>query len=212
MFDMRCATTPMGAIETMMIDMAFAQVGKHLGLPVHAYMGLSDSKKVDAQAGLESATGAVLAVLAGVNMISGPGMMDFENCQSLEKLVIDHEVCGMALRLAAGITQRDEPIATSLLANLSADADFLSHPHTKKWYRRETYYPGPVIDRMTDEASLADGGRCACERAHKIVQEKLAAYQPVPLDDDVARELEVIMSRRLKTFGVKLADHLPADG
>lgn len=212
MFDMRHATTPMGATETMMMDAAYAQVGKHLGLPVHAYMGLSDSKKVDAQAGLESAAGAVLAVLAGVNMISGPGMLDFENCQSLEKLIIDHEICGMALRLAEGITPRDEPFAASLLADLQPDADFLSHPHTKKWYRQETYYPGPVIDRMTAEASLAAGGKCAVERAAKIVEQRLAEYQFVALGDDVDRELESIMSGRLEAFGVKLADHTPPEG
>jgi len=33
-FDMRHGTTPMGAIETAMIDVAYAQVGKSLGLPL----------------------------------------------------------------------------------------------------------------------------------------------------------------------------------
>nr|NIM90549.1 hypothetical protein [Candidatus Aminicenantes bacterium] len=95
-FDMRKGTTPMGAIETMMIDSAYSQIAKHFNLPTHAYMGLSDSKTNDNQAGLETGIGAILAALAGVNVISGPGMMDFESCQSLEKLVIDNEICGMA--------------------------------------------------------------------------------------------------------------------
>ncbi|MCK4450995.1 MAG: trimethylamine methyltransferase family protein, partial [Anaerolineae bacterium] len=43
-FDMRTGTTPMGAVETMMIDCAYAQVGKALGLPTHAYLGMSDAK------------------------------------------------------------------------------------------------------------------------------------------------------------------------
>jgi trimethylamine--corrinoid protein Co-methyltransferase len=53
-FDMRHGTTPMGAIETAMIDAAYAQVGKSLNLPTHAYLGASDAKVVDAQAGMES--------------------------------------------------------------------------------------------------------------------------------------------------------------
>ena len=49
----------MGAMETMMLDMGASQIGKSLGLPTHAYIGLSDSKCVDAQAGLETGIGAV---------------------------------------------------------------------------------------------------------------------------------------------------------
>ena len=41
-FDMRKGTTPMGAVETAMIDAAYAQVGKSLGLPTHCYLGASD--------------------------------------------------------------------------------------------------------------------------------------------------------------------------
>ncbi len=101
-FDMRKGTTPMGAVETMMIDGAYAEIGKHLGLPTQAYMGLSDAKTVDFQAGMESAMGVTIAALSGINNVSGPGMLDFESCQSLEKLVLDHEICGSVLRLARG--------------------------------------------------------------------------------------------------------------
>lgn len=98
-FDMRKGTTPMGAIETMMIDSSYAQIGKFLGLPTHAYMGLSDTKRLDYQSGSESSMGILIAALTGINMVSGAGMLDFESCQSLEKLVMDNEVCGMAQRL-----------------------------------------------------------------------------------------------------------------
>jgi trimethylamine--corrinoid protein Co-methyltransferase len=84
-FDMRTGTTPMGSIATMMLDCSYAQIGKAIkpgGLPTHAYLGMADTKIVDAQTGLESASGAILGALAGVNMMSGPGMMDFESCWS----------------------------------------------------------------------------------------------------------------------------------
>ena len=48
-FDMRKGTTPMGAVETAMIDIAYTQTGKYLGLPTHTYLGASDAKIVDAQ-------------------------------------------------------------------------------------------------------------------------------------------------------------------
>jgi len=85
-FDMRTGTTPMGAVETAMLDIGYAQVGKRLRLPTHTYLGASDAKIVDAQAGLESGVSAMLGALAGINMISGAGMLDFLACFSVEKL------------------------------------------------------------------------------------------------------------------------------
>ena len=54
----------MGAIETAMIDAAYAQVAKRLGMPTHTYLGASDAKVVDYQAGLESGVTAMIGALA----------------------------------------------------------------------------------------------------------------------------------------------------
>src|SRR6266508_4702278 len=72
-FDMRKGGTPMGAVETAMIDSSYAQVGKSLGLPTHTYLGATDSKLVDAQAGLERGMGAMGGALSGMNIIPGAG-------------------------------------------------------------------------------------------------------------------------------------------
>jgi len=98
-----------------MIDVAYTQVGQTLQLPTQAYLGISDSKVVDAQCGLETSAGTILAALAGVNMLSGAGMMAFENCQSFEKLVDDAGIASMAKLLRRGIQIRDDPIALDLI-------------------------------------------------------------------------------------------------
>ena len=64
-FDVRFETTPMGAVETMMLDCANSEIGKRLGLPTQGYIALSDAKQLDAQAGLETGIGATLAALVG---------------------------------------------------------------------------------------------------------------------------------------------------
>lgn len=201
-FDMRKGTTPMGAIETMLIDSGYSQIGKHLNLPTHAYMGLSDAKINDNQAGFETGIGAVLAVLSGINVISGPGMLDFESCQSLEKLVIDNEICGMAYRLIAGISQRDEPIAENLFREFTKEAQFLSLPHTKKWYRQEHIYP-TLIDRDNYDYWVSLGEKPIAERAHekmkKILQDNPASRPP----EKVQTELKTIMLSDAKTYGIE---------
>jgi trimethylamine--corrinoid protein Co-methyltransferase len=205
-FDMRKGTTPMGAVETMMIDGAYAEIGKHLGLPTHAYMALSDSKLVDYQAGMESAMGATVAALSGINNVSGPGMLDFESCQSLEKLVLDHEIVGMALRLTRGIAFRDDPIALPLIEKALERKEFLSLPHTAKWYREEAYFPNEVIDRSTLEEWEAKGSASAAERAHESVEKILAQHEPEPLDGAVRAHLTELMARDAKRYGM---DRLP---
>jgi len=202
-FDMRKGTTPMGAVETMMIDGAYAEIGKYLEVPTHAYMALSDSKLVDYQAGMESAMGAAIAAVSGVNNISGPGMLDFESCQSLEKLVLDHEICGMALRLARGIELRDDPIALPLIQKGLEKKEFLSLPHTTQWYRKEVYYPDAVIDRATLEEWEQKGSKDAAARAAGRVEKLLAEHEPESLDEQVAGHLTEIMAREAKRCGMK---------
>ena len=208
-FDMRKGTTPMGAIETQMIDGAYAEIGKHLGLPTHAYMGMSDSKVVDFQSGMESAMGATVAVLSGINNVSGPGMHDFESCQSLEKLVLDHEIVGLTQRLTRGIEIRDEPIALDQIEEAIEEKDFLSLPHTAKWFRHEAYFPDKVIDRATlgewEEAGRLDSGT----RAHARVEELLVAHVPEPLAEDAKMQLLEIMQKDAHDMGV---DSLPVFG
>jgi len=209
-FDMRAGTTPMGAIETMMIDMAYAQVGKSIkpgGLPTHAYMGMSDAKVVDAQNGLESGIGTVLAALAGVNMVSGAGMLDFESCFSLEKLVIDAEIIGMAKRLIRGMDDSEEPLALTIMRQVGHAGNFLKTRHTRKWFRKEQYIPSAVIDRDFRQTWEDKGAQDTAARAHERVEEVVAAYQPKPLPADVVKELEAITVRAAKARGL---DQLPS--
>ncbi len=208
-FDLRAGTPPMGAIETMMIDVAYTQIGKSLGLPTHAYMGLSDSKSPDAQAGLESGIGAVLAALAGVNVVSGDGMMDYESCQSLEKLVIDSEIIAMAYRLLEGIRQREEPMAVTLLAELASGAEFITHPHTLEWYRKEQMYP-KIIDRGNYQQWVDAGKPTLADRASRRAELLLKA-PPVPVTGGaLARELEAIMLAHARKYGMSSLPPLPA--
>jgi len=201
-FDMRHGTTPMGAIETMMVDMSYAQVGKHLGLPTHAYMALSDAKVVSWQAGAESGIGAVLAALAGVNMVSGPGMLDFESCQSLEKMVLDNEACGMALRLTGGVSDRSADDAVDLMRQVVQTGHFLGHAHTRANFRKELYMPGKALDRATYGDWESRGGLDSAAMAHAEVERIIARGNPEPLADDVAAELDRLMAAEARRLGI----------
>jgi trimethylamine--corrinoid protein Co-methyltransferase len=200
-FDVRYETTPMGAIETMMIDCAYNEIGKYLGLPTQAYISLSDAKLLDAQAGLESGIGATLAALSGINNISGPGMLDFESCHSLEKLVLDNEICGMTYRMVEGIEPKEDFPAMPLFQELLSDQHLLISKHTRRHLKNEHLFPGPVIDRANSSRWKAEGALTLEERAHRDVQKLLESYQPSQLADEVKQELISLMENEARRYG-----------
>ena len=203
-FDMRKGTTPMGAVETMMIAAAYVQIGKHLGLPTHAYMGLSDAKIVDGQAGLETGMGALTAALAGANVISGPGMLNFESCQSLEKLVLDNEICGMALRMVRGIEAREDRLGGDLYGDIYDGEHFLASEETLRWFRKEMDQAGSVIDRDTYDVWKSHGKKSAWDRARGEVDRIMNSYTVEPLPDDSLKALMSIMKDDAQRMGFDL--------
>ncbi|MBU2693248.1 MAG: trimethylamine methyltransferase family protein [Candidatus Eisenbacteria bacterium] len=206
LFDVRFETTPMGAVETQMIDCAYNEIGKYLGLPTQAYISLSDAKQLDAQAGLETSMGATLAGLSGINSISGPGMLDFESCQSLEKLVLDNELAGMIFHLLRGIEPKEDFPALPHFQELVKEGHLLIAKHTRKHLRTEHHFPGPVIDRANSSRWLEEGALTLNERAHREVERILTAYQPTTLPQSVKAELTELMEREARRHGM---DALP---
>lgn len=210
-FDMRTGTTPMGDVNTWLIDCAYIQVGKYLNLPTHTYMGSSDAKLLDAQSGIESAGGTILSALSGANMVSGGGMLDFLRCQSFEKLIIDAEIIGMAKRLMAGIQARDEPVARDLMRQTAHKANFLSHTHTHKWFRKELYIPTPLLDRGSLDAWRLAGSKSITDRASEIIDGLLSSYQPSPLPQKLLDELRTIATTVAQKFGLQTLPALPQE-
>lgn len=206
-FDMRQGTTPMGAIETAMIDASYAQVGKSLNLPTHAYLGASDAKLVDAQAGLESGISALMGALAGINMISGAGMLDFLACQSLEKLVVDAEAISMVQRLLDGIQPRTASLALDLFEGIDFKGDFLKQKTTRNLFAQEQHLPSEVIDRSSRRSWQQAGSLDTFQRARVRCHELLAEYQPPQLPTEQTSDLEELVTHLATQAGM---EKLPA--
>jgi len=206
-FDMRKGTTPMGAVETAMIDVSYAQVGKFLNLPTHTYLGASDAKVIDTQAGLESGISIVLGALAGINMISGAGMLDFLACFSLEKQVIDAEIIAMAQRLLAGVQLRTETLATAMFEGINFKGDFLKQKVTRELFSQEQHLPSKVLDRDSIRGWHQEGNLDTLDRAKQQVRQLLSQYQQPDLPEDQVNELQKLVKDQARLAGM---DSLPA--
>ena len=213
-FDMRKGGTPFGAIETAMIDSSYAQVGKSLGLPTHAYLGATESKVLDTQAGLESGMGALVGALSGINMISGSGMLDSLLCQSPEKLVTDAEGIAMAKRMIDGMKVHTDTLATGFYEGVNfKGGDFLKQKITMKLFREEQYMPGKVIDRDSMRGWRESGSMDTFTRAKLRVKEILASYTRPALDSTHEADLHAFVLDLAHQAGLtelpKLEDAMP---
>jgi trimethylamine---corrinoid protein Co-methyltransferase len=207
-FDMRKGTTPMGAVETAMIDAAYAQVGKSLDLPTHCYLGASDAKIVDAQAGLESGVSAMIGALAGVNMISGAGMLDFLACQSPEKLVVDAEAVSMAKRLLAGLEVRTETLATAFFEGINFKGDFLKQRATRDLFSLEQYLPSAIIDRNSVRGWQHEGSLDTFSRAKIRTAQLIKEYRQPQAALDRKAELDLIVDDLARAAGMETLPEL----
>jgi len=202
-FDIRHQTTPMGAIETMMLACGINEIGKHLNIPTQAYISLSDSKQLDAQAGLETGMGAAMAGLSGINEISGPGMLDFINGFSLDKLVLDNEICGQILHLKNGISEKDDFPVIPLMQELLNDGHLLISNHSHNYLTKEQIFPSDLINRSTLSDWQNNGEKSLKERAHEKIRKLLDNYQEDILSKEQKRELLDLMQNESIKFGME---------
>jgi trimethylamine--corrinoid protein Co-methyltransferase len=204
-FHMKATTAPMTAVEALRLDAAYAAVAKSLGVPSQAYMALSDSKFLDAQAGAETSGSALLAALAGVNSVSGPGMLDYVLVFSLAKLIFDDEICGQALAFVRDTKVVEDLPALDLARILLDEQHLLTAEHTLAHWPQELYLPGSVIDRDNRDNWTKAGRPTLEKRAYDDVERRLAAYEPPETDARVDVEM-----RRLIQAGMAEEQDLPA--
>ena len=196
--DMSTGIAPVGAIETVMLNLACAEVGKHLGLPTHGYLVASDAKLLDAQAGAETGISAVLGALAGINMISGAGMIDSLACHSAEKLVLDAELIASTRRLLKGVETPTSTLATAMFASLPKEG-FLASRETRALFRTEQHLPSAVIDRGNYQEGAVDD---AFSRAHDAIPRLLASYSRPALNPALLAGFAELLARQAAKFGV----------
>ena len=192
-FHMKAGSSPMAAIEAQHLNVGYVAIARSLGLPTQAYMALSDGKMLDAQAGGETFSSALLAAIAGVNSVSGPGMLDFVLTFSLPKLIFDNEVCGQALHFVRELEVQNDLPSSDLVDELLRSEHLITASHTLEQWPRQLYMTDPVIDRLNRENWEELGQRSLIDRATQSVEERLAAYQPIATDPEIDKAMRALV-------------------
>ena len=190
----RHGTAMIAAPEAVLVSLAYRDMARLVELPAHTYMAISDAKTLDFQAGAEAGFTAALAAIAAFDVVSGPGMLEFESVQSMEKLVLDNEVCGFARRLAKGFAANPGDADVIREVVLSRRGNFLAHRHTLANLRKEVHVP-----RVWDAEPVAR--RDLLKLAHEEVERLLKEHEAPVLEGDKLEALNSVRGELWRRVG-----------
>ena len=191
--DMKTMQTPYGAPETSMILGASNEIMHYLGLPSFDMTGATESKKIDAQAGIEVSMEALVSLMTGGNLIHDCGFMDIGMTGSADHLVLCDEIIGMAKRYCANFEVSDDTICVANTAAVGPGGNFLGAEHTFKYFRSEFWEP-TLMERRAYDAWQADGAKDTAARVHEKLTAILESHQAEPLPAAVIAEIDAIIA------------------
>ena len=193
-----------GTPEISLINFMVGQLARHYGIPWRTTSMSAGSKIFDAQAGYESATTLMAAILSGANYIwHSAGWLEAAMTCSTAKFVADAEQCAMAYRMAEGIKWDDFEEALSAVADIGPGGQYLGHPHTYEKFESAFFMP-ELMDNNSFEQWELEGEKNTCDRSLEYAKKLLKNYEEPKIDQSVDEELLAYIARR--------EEQIPEDG
>jgi len=186
--DMRSGAYTSGAIECGMLHMAFAQMARFYNVPCGGYVGLTNSKLNDAQAGYETGMSAMGGLVGGMDMFNIGGLIDALTTFNFAKAVIDDEVAQMMKRVKRGVSFSEEDLAVNLIKEIGPGGSYIVAKHTISRMKTEA-----VMTKMADRDARTiwekKGATDIQARAMKRVKDIMASNTTPLLSPEVDEKL-----------------------
>ena len=184
-----------GAIEGGLLGAAAIEMAKYYGLPAEGSGGGTDAFVPGIQTSFERSMNFLLPMLSWPDLIVGAGLMGGSMILSLEQLVLDAEVFRMAKQAHRGISTRDERWLDDVIQRVGPGGNFLGEKSTAINMRSGEWLIPRLGVHTTQTAWEEAGKKDILEEAREKVEHLLATHKPLPLGDDVEKELEKIFKR-----------------
>ncbi len=184
-----------GNIEHGLLGAAATEMARQYGLPAESTGFGTDQHVPSVQAGYERALNGMLPVLSWPDILVGPGLLGGAMILSLEQLLIDVEVFRMCRRAHQGIAADDDKWLDDVIGGTGPGGSYIAKRSTVKGIRAGEWYISQLGTHDAFEVWELGGRRTLLEEAHDQVDRLLANHEPLPLDEDVERELSQIEKR-----------------
>lgn len=193
--DMKSAIVSYGAPEWPLGMIAWTQLARSYGLPVWGAAGATDSKVIDAQAGIEATVTIMMALLCRCNLNHDVGYMEYGTTSSPELLVIADEIIREIRYLVDGIEVSERTLAREAIHRARPGAGFLADDHTLDHWKWAQWRP-EIIDRMRYDRWVKKGSKDMAARANERAREILETHQVPPLPDPAEAAIDQVLSSR----------------
>jgi trimethylamine--corrinoid protein Co-methyltransferase len=182
--DMRDGAYAPGAIEIGMMNAAVCQMARFYNVPAGGYLGLTNAKVADAQAGFEKGMSPLLGALAGVDFIVMGALQDALMSFDFGQAVIDNEIALMIKRVRAGFGFSEESASLAEIKATGPAGMFAANPQTLERMHDATFMP-EVADRKLREQWEQEGASTVHQRAMNKALEILSTPNSAALDPAV---------------------------
>jgi len=184
-----------GAIENGLLSSAGIEMARYYGLPVEGSGGGTDTYVPGIQASYERAMSSLIPMLSWPDLIIGSVLLGGSMILSLEQLVIDAEVFRMSKQAHRGILTNDEMWLDDVIQRVGSGGHFLGEKSTIANMRSgEWLIPRLGVHEAQESWEMA-GKKDILEEAREKVEHLLSTHEPLPLSDEVEKELDKIQKR-----------------
>jgi trimethylamine--corrinoid protein Co-methyltransferase len=183
------------SMEYSIMGAAATEMARYYGLPAESSPGGSDAHISDIQCAYEGAAMTLPTALSWPDIVVGPGLLDGSMVSSLEELLINVEVFRFAKQAHRGVVTDDGKWLTDVIKEVGPGGDYLAKPSTLSSVRSGEWFLSDLGVHDTYENWRASHKGELLEEVREEVDQILATHEPMPLDEDVEKELDKIRKR-----------------
>ncbi len=193
---MQTGAPTFGTPEPALVLYTVAALARRLGVPFRSGGALTASKIPDAQAAYESAATLIPTLMAGVHFVlHAAGWLEGGLAIGYEKFVIDDDQLGMMTTFARGLDLSDNGLALDAILEHGPGQHFLGTAHTLANFET-AFYRSTTADNASYEQWTEEGSKDAAQRANVLWKQRLAEYEPPPIEPGVDEAMLDFITRR----------------
>jgi trimethylamine--corrinoid protein Co-methyltransferase len=180
--DMKSAIVSYGSPEWPLGMAACTDLARYYDLPVWGTAGTTDSKVVDAQAGIEATVSIMTAFLSRCNLVHDVGYIEYGTTSSMEMLVVADEIIRDVRYVMGGVEVSERTLAREAIHRAKPGGGFLADDHTLDNWKWAQWRPA-LIDRLRYDNWVEKGRQDMTARANERARQILAEHQVPPLPE-----------------------------
>ena len=184
-----------GSMDYSIMSAAATQMARYYGLPAESAPGGTDSQELDIQNGYEKAAMKLASHLAWPDIVVGPGMLDGSMVSSLEQMYVDVEIFRLARKAQGGMDTSHGKWLMDIIEEVGPGGNYLGEPTTLISIQDGEWYLPDIGSHTSFEDWVSGGKKDVLSQIREKVDQILEAYEPLPLGEDVEKELAKICKR-----------------